>query len=222
VRRVEAFALVAILAACTGSGDKSATETPMPPSTISTQAPAPTADNSTTTVTEDVGSRVVEATEYSSAQEIAEVMDASGFGCDEWIVQDLEGGEFSLDIVLVDDVACLWPPIGVSLPRDRINVVLLETERHRLNLLLASFLFGCGALNPPPQTLAYVHGHEWVVISGWGETGVAIMEKLASELGGQAGEIACVDLNQFAESIENEANLANMSVDDIKQGLGEQ
>jgi hypothetical protein len=156
---------------------------------------------------------------YASAQEIADVMDTSGFACNSgWMTAqpNVEAGSIS-------QVDCDWrnPVDDPSLKDDRVNIIVFASQQQRLTTQVKAFAYGCGVLDPPPTELAYTYGADWVVISGWGANDQEAMQELASKLNGAANATGCSNLYPYLTGTEDTQELESMATDDLRKVLGE-
>lgn len=158
-------------------------------------------------------------TEYSSAQEIADEMDDAGFACKSGWSTAEPLSEFGVS----SEVDCDWrhPVDGSVLEEDRINAIVFDTDKDRLMMVLQGIFFGCRALSPLPTSITYVHGEEWVVLSGWATNGPDALEGLAAALGGEANSADCSTVSEFVRSFDDESAFEALAVADLQRALGE-
>jgi hypothetical protein len=103
----------------------------------------------------------------------------------------------------------------------RLDVFTHDTERQRLSTLISGFEFGCTP-GPGLEDPAYVGGTDWVVSSSDFATGVDVMERIATEIGGRANETSCAELEAFLDDLESGGrSIEDLTDSEMKAALGE-
>lgn len=156
---------------------------------------------------------------YESVDQIMNAMDAAGYEC----VPNGAGGAYG---ALIDSGGCDWPPPNhPEYPSDALSLLIYSTERDRLREMVRIQNIGCGAIPSAPESIAYVHGSTWAVMSGYAESPLEVMTAIAEGIGGEATATNCAQLAEGLFGSDPQGplvmNLEARTVADLKALLGE-